>query len=365
MKEVNAMINFTVGPVMSSEEIRKVAYEQIPYFRTEEFSKVMLENELLLKKFFKASVDSKVLFITGSGTASMEASIINTLTEKDKILVVNGGSFGNRFCEICGLYGYDFEQIVCQKGHTLTQTQLDKYDNKGFTAFVVNLDETSTGVLYDIELISNFCKKNNLFLIVDSISSFLCDPFNMNELGVNVVITGSQKALAIDPGLSIICIDKTAIERIENNNAKSYYLNLKNYISNGVRGQTPFTPAVGILLQLNQRLRLIEQNGGVDEEINRTKARAQYFRSAIKDLPFTFYSDKMANAVTALTLKDESKSAYKLFEILKNNYNIWICPNGGELKDKVFRVGHIGELKQKDYDCLIAAFKDIFNKNLL
>lgn len=359
------MLNFTVGPVMSCEEIRQVAYRQVPYFRTDEFSKIMLENELLLKKFFKAPDTARVLFMAGSGTASMEAAIINTLTEKDKILIVNGGSFGSRFCDICRVHELNFEQIVCEKGHTLKQSQLDEYENKGFTAFLVNLDETSTGVLYDIEMISSFCRRNNLFLIVDSISSFLCDPFDMKELGVNVVITGSQKALAIDPGLSILCVDDKALRRMESTQVRSFYFDLKSYILNGLRGQTPFTPAVGIILQLNRRLKMIEENGGVDAEIRETKFKSEYFRSGIKDLPFSVFPDKMSNAVTALTLNDKTKSAYTLFEILKNNYNIWICPNGGELKDKVFRVGHIGNITTDDYDALIAAFNDILNKNLL
>lgn len=358
------MLNFTVGPVMSNEEIRKIGGDQIPYFRTPEFSKIMLDNELLLKKFFKADDLSRVVFMTGSGTASMDASVLNLFTKEDKILVVNGGSFGHRFCEICDCYELNYTEIKCELGHTLTKEQLIPFENKGFTAFIVNLDETSTGVLYDIELISKFCKRNNLFLLVDSISSFLCDPFNMKELGVNCVITGSQKALALAPGISLIVLDTKAIERINNNKPKTYYFNLKDYLKNGERGQTPFTPAVGILLQLNKRLHMIEDEGGIDAEVNRAKENAKYFRDLIKDLPFCIASNSLSNAVTPLTPKDKTKSAYKLFEILKDNYGIWICPNGGEMKDKIFRVGHIGDIKKSDYDKLVDSIKDVLNKNL-
>ena len=95
------MLNFTVGPVMSSEPVRAIGAEQVPYFRTPEFSELMFENERLVKKFAKAEGNARVVFITGSGTASMEASVMNVFSEKDKVLVVNGGSFGHRFCEIC------------------------------------------------------------------------------------------------------------------------------------------------------------------------------------------------------------------------------------------------------------------------
>ena len=347
---------------MSNEEIRKIGGEEIPYFRTPEFSKIMLDSEILLKKFFKAKEDSRVVFMTGSGTASMDASVINLFTKEDKILIVNGGSFGHRFVEICSVYDLNYTEIKCELGHTLTKEQLLPYNNKGYTAFIVNLDETSTGVLYDIELISDFCKKNNLFLLVDSISSFLCDPFNMEKLGVNAVITGSQKALALAPGISLIVLDNKAIERI--NKPKTYYFNLKDYLKNGERGQTPFTPAVGILLQLNKRLHMIEDEGGIDAEVKRAEENAKYFRELIKDLPFEIASNKLSNAVTPLSPKDKSKSAHRLFEILKDSYEIWICPNGGEMKDKIFRVGHIGNIQKKDYDTLVNAIKDVLKKKI-
>lgn len=295
----------------------------------------------------------------------MDAAVLNTLTKEDKILIVNGGFFGHRFCEICDVYGLNYTEIKCEFGKTLTKEQLYKYDDKGYTALLVNLDETSTGVLYDIEMISLFCKKNNIFLIVDSISSFLCDSFNMKELNVNVVLTGSQKALAVALGVSIIALDNKALERINKNKVVAYYLDLKPYLKNMERGQTPFTPAVGILLQLNKRLKTIDENGGVEIEISKTKERALYFRNAIKDLPFEIYPDTMSNAVTALTLKNKDKSAYKVFETLKDEYGIWICPNGGELKDKVFRVGHIGDLKISDYKKLIKAFKSLQKRNII
>ena len=156
------MINFTVGPVMSSDKVRSIGAEHVPYFRTPEFSKIMLENESLIKKFAKASNDSRVVFITGSGTASMEATIMNTLTPTDKAIVINGGSFGHRFVELLELHEVPFSEIKLDYGKALKAEMLQEYDGKGYTAFVVNLHETSTGVLYDINLISEFCKRNNI-----------------------------------------------------------------------------------------------------------------------------------------------------------------------------------------------------------
>lgn len=352
------MLNFTVGPVMSSKEVRNIGGEQIPYFRTTEFSEIMFENEKLIKKFINADNDSKVVFITGSGTASMEASIINTLTKNDKALVVNGGGFGQRFVDLCNLHEIPHTEIKLEYGETLKEADLEKYNNMGYTAFIVNVHETSTGVLYDMDIISKFCKKNKLFLIADAISSFLSDELDMKELGIDVVITGSQKALACAPGISIIVLSKKAVDRIYKNKCKCMYLDLKNALENMKRGQTPFTPAVGILRQINTRLKEIEKRGGQKLEIERVHNLAIYFRNKIKDLPLEIFNTSPSNAVTALHPLNNI-SANDIFLELKDNYDIWICPNSGDLKDSVFRVGHIGDLTEKDYDILVKALHKV------
>lgn len=357
------MLNFTVGPVMASDEVRAIGAEQIPYFRTAEFSSVMKENERLLKQFAKSTENSRVIFITGSGTASMEASVINVFSPNDKILIVNGGSFGERFVQLCKIHSIPYTEIKLKLGYPLTENDLTPFESQGYTGFLVNLHETSTGVLYDIKMISEFCHRNNLFLVVDSISSFLADPFNMKDLGVNIMITGSQKALACPPGISIIVLDEKAINRVNSNQVKSLYFDLKDALKNGERGQTPYTPAVGILLQINARLKEIERNGGVEYENQRIKLLADDFRNKIKDLPFTIVSQSLSNAVTPL--HPLNVSAHDLFVKLKDEYGIWICPNGGEQADKIFRVGHIGNLTPHDNTTLIEAFKDLQSKGLL
>ena len=360
------MLNFTVGPVMSSEAVRALGAEQVPYFRTAEFSEVMLENERLVKQFAYAGEKARVCFMTGSGTASMEAAVMNVFTEKDRVLVIDGGSFGHRFVEMLEIHEIPHTVIKPEFGCSVTEEQLLPYEGQGYTGFLVNLDETSVGVLYDIKLISDFCKRNGIFLVVDSISSFLCDPFDMEALGVQVMITGSQKALACPPGISLIVLSEEAVERVYANKPKIMYLDLKLALKNGERGQTPFTPAVGTLRQIHCRLKEIEQAGGVESEIKRIGGLAEYFRSRIREcgLPFEIISRSLPNAVTPLA-PTNGKNAYDIFLTLKDEYNIWICPNGGELKEKVFRVGHIGALTEKNYDTLIDALIDMQMRALL
>lgn len=357
------MLNFTVGPVMSSENVLAIGAEQVPYFRTAEFSATMLDNERLIKKFAKASENSRVLFMTCSSTGSMEATVMNCFNSSDHVIVINGGSFGARFVQLCRIHGIPFTEIKLKTGQKLTAEKLYKYDGKGYTGLLVNVDETSTGVLYDTQMIGSFCKKNGIFFVCDCVSSFLADPFDMKTSGANVMITGSQKVLACPPGVSIIVLDETALERVRANEVHSMYFDLKDALVNMDRGQTPFTPAVGILLQINARLHEIENNGGADAEISKVASQAKDFRDKAKKLPLEFISESPANGVTSV--HPIHGNAYEIFLKLKDEYGIWICPNGGELKEKVFRVGHIGALSHEDNTTLITALTDLKEKGLL
>ena len=357
------MLNFTVGPVMSSAEVRRIGGEQTPYFRNDEFSEIMLENEKLMKEFVYASEDSRVVFITGSGTAAMEATVMNVFNEQDKVLVVNGGGFGQRFADLCELHNIPYEDIKLDFGENITEEILDKYDDKGFTGFLVNICETSSCIYYDLELISKFCKRNSIFLVVDAISSFLANPLNMVEQNIDVVLTGSQKAIACPPGISVIVLGENALKRIENNQCKSMYFDLEDALKNGERGQTPFTPAVTILLQINSRFKEIKSNGGVESEISRIEALANDFRDKITDLPLEIRCNSLGNSVTGVFC--ENSSAKEIVDLLKKDYGIWVNPNGGEIADKMFRVGHIGDLTIEDNDKLISALKDLENRGIL
>lgn len=357
------MINFTVGPVQSSQAVRDIGAEHVPYFRTNEFSKIMLENEAWMLRFAKAPEGSRCVFLTGSGTAAMEAAVMNVFTPEDKVLLINGGSFGQRFHELCQLHEIPFEEIRLEAGKALTPRHLAAYEGKGFTAFLVNIHETSTGVRYDPELIGDFCRRNGLFLVVDAISSFLADEFRMADWGVDVMITGSQKALACPPGVSVMVLSPDALERVEKNDVRCMYLDLKSALKNGERGQTPFTPAVGTLLQIHARLEDIEKQGGVETETAKIAALAKFFRDNIGNLPLDICSEAMSNAVTPLMTRN--CSAYDVFTVLKDEYGIWVCPNGGEFKDKIFRVGHIGELTEADYRALLDALGDLVSRGIL
>ena len=356
-------INFSVGPVLIDPAIAAIGAEPVPYFRTPDFSALMLENEQILKELMGATADSRAIFLTGSGTAAMDAVIQNVFTKDDRLLIVNGGSFGDRFCQISKVYGIPYSEIKLQTGKKLRECDLAPFAGGKYTGFVVNMHETSSGVLYDMPMIAQFCKENGLILVVDAISAFLADELNMAKLGADVVITGSQKALAVPPGVSMMCVSLCAVERIYRNTPACYYLDLKSALKNGERGQTPFTPAVGTLLQIHARLNAIASAGGVEKETEKIAALAADFRSRIQDLPLDICSESMSNAVTPLMTRN--CSAYDVFTVLKDEYGIWVCPNGGEFKDKIFRVGHIGDLTVEENRILVDALQDLVRRGIL
>ena len=357
------MLNFTVGPVMCSDEVRAVGGEQVPYFRTPEFSKLMLENEQMMLAFSKAPAGSRVAFMTCSSTGSMEAAVMNCFTPADRVIVIDGGSFGHRFVQLCEIHDIPHDVIKLSYGQKLTRERLYELDGQGHTGLLVNVDETSTGVLYDAEMIGEFAKKNHLFYVCDCVSAFLADPFDMAHCGADVMITGSQKVLACPPGISVIVLAPRAVERVNAAKVKSMYFDLADVLKNMERGQTPFTPAVGILRQINTRLKEIEAAGGADAEIARVAAQAADFREKIHDMPFELVSESPANGVTSV--HPINGDAYEIFTQLKDHYGIWICPNGGDMKSTVFRVGHIGHLTHKDNTTLVSALKDLQSKGKL
>lgn len=354
------MLNFTVGPVMSDPDVIEVANQSTPYFRTPEFSKVMLENEDMLLELLHAPVGSRCVFLTTSGTGAMESMVMNILNEQDKVIIINGGSFGYRFVELLKLHNRHFTEAKCAFGKQLRRDQLEGLEDH--TALLVNMHETSSGTLYDMKMIANFCCENNIMLLVDAISAFIADELDMTELGAAAVITGSQKALAVQPGVAVMALTPAAIRRVEENRESCMYLSLKQALKDGQRGQTPFTPAVTTLLQIHTRLNKIIDRG-VLQERSTISSVAENFRTGIKDLPFEFVSESPSNAVT--TLRPIYGGAKEIVRILQEEYQIWVCPNGGGMTDTIFRVGHIGYITCEDNHKLLNALHDMNKRGLL
>lgn len=342
---------FTVGPVEMYPESLKIEGTQPPYFRTNEFSELMLDIEKYFINSIFASNKTKFVCLTSSGTGAMEAVVINALNKNDKVLIINGGSFGNRFKQICELHQIPNDEYFIPYGFSFDKSEFEKFNNSGYTALLVNACETSTGQKYDLDYLGAFCKKNNITFIVDAVSAYLADPIYMEKQNIDILLTASQKALALSPGLALIALsEKVYEERILKNKKASYYFDFEDYIENQKRGQPPFTSAVSIVLSLHQRLEKINQNG-VESEWITHKRRAEYFRKNIISLPLKLPSFDMSNCCTSLLFDDIN--AFDLYENLKKQDGIFLTPSGGEIKAKQLRVGHLGNLSFDDYDYLI------------
>ncbi|MBT4799031.1 alanine--glyoxylate aminotransferase family protein [Akkermansiaceae bacterium] len=348
---------FVPGPVPISPHLLTIGAQQLPYNRTETFSTTTHEILGGLRKLFKT--ESEVVVLTGSGTAAMEASVLNFVGPDDRALVVNGGTFGQRWADLCGALAISHDEFQVNLGAELDLESLETSLAGGqHSVLLINAHETSTGLLYDIEEIGRIARRYDIFFIVDAISSVCADIFEMDGWGVDVAILSSHKALALPPGLSFVAMGERAVARLDGRHAqpKSLYFDLKNYLDNQQRGQLPYTPAIGLMLQLQARLRDIHEQP-LTKLISQHQQRAEYFRNAIQEMPFDILPARPSNAITALSCRDLDAS--EVAEELRDRYHLIVAPSGGVLKSKLIRISHMGAQDQADVRRLVTALGEI------
>lgn len=348
---------FTVGPVNMFERSLRVASEPIPYFRNQAFSDVMTEIKEDFLSFLNAPEGSGFILLTSSGTGGMEAAVMNLCKQGDTVLVINGGTFGARFAEIVSLHGFRLLECKIPFDEDLTEATLAPFENEKIDVVCVNIHETSVGKLYDGKLLGEFARRKGALFIVDAISSFLADEIDMREFNADVIITGSQKALAVDAGVSLIALSPEAVKKQAEVNCRSLYFGFGNYLKDMERGQTPFTPAVGTVLTIQDRMRGIKEKG-LQSEIDRCKTLAEYCRKAIKKLPLSVPSYRKSNCLTPIIFADGQAKAMN--EYLVKNYDIHITPSGGANADRLARIGHIGNHDIAGLDRLIKAMEEFY-----
>jgi len=348
---------FTIGPVEMFPETLEIGGKEVPYFRNDEFSQVVFSaseglNRLLFNK------NGEIILLTCSGTGAMEATIMNCFTKEDNLIVIDGGSFGHRFTQICEVHEIPYKAVKLDN-EELTREKIDGVmGDEKFTGLLVNLDETSNGQLYDIDMISEVCKENDLVLVVDAISAFLADEVNMDKHGIDAVILSSQKALSLAPGLSIVALSEKMLKRVDKIDSKSVYFDFKDYLKNGERGQTPFTPAVRLIIELEDMVNRLEEKG-IDNIINETHELAVYFRKRIREIGLDYPDYPLSNAVTPVIFPDEN--AQEVYRKLIDKYGLTVNPSGGDVADTMFRVSHVGNHSTEDFENLICAIEEIIN----
>jgi aspartate aminotransferase-like enzyme len=351
---------FTPGPIAMDPETIAIGGTQAQYFRTPEFSQLMLDCMDMLKIVLDAPGDSRMIFLTASGTGAMEASVMNLFTRQDKVLIISGGTFGKRFRQICTIHQIPFESIDLAWNEAFLPEMLTRYENSGITGMLVNMCETSTGQLYPMDSISDFCKRNLICLVVDAISSFLCDPFSMKELGASAVIISSQKGLALHPGMSFVAITAEAFEdRCVKNDPHSLYFRFTDYEYDMRRGQTPYTPAVNIINQLKEKLFRITTEG-ISSYVKYIGETSRFFRTKLTSTTsFAIPSYPLSNCLTPVLC--EKQNAKRIFESLKD-VDIYVTPCSGEITLFLLRIAHMSrQTTKQDLDELINLLKKVEN----
>ncbi|MDR1797164.1 MAG: aminotransferase class V-fold PLP-dependent enzyme [Clostridiales Family XIII bacterium] len=361
---------FTLGPVEMFPETRVLLSRPLPYFRTAAFSDAVLECAARLKRVACAPEGAHALLLTCSGTGAMEAAVSGCFGARDRLLVVDGGGFGHRFAELCAHHRIPHEAVKVPFGAALSREMLETALSVGsaggtgtrFTGLLVNHHDTSVGRLYDLDMIADFCRAHGLYLIVDAIGSFLADPVDFAGHGIDALIVSSQKGLALPPGLAALLLSDRLFQTAKDRVARpaALYFDLVAADADAQRGQTPFTPAVGTILALRQRLEMIEEGGGAAAEIERTAALAREFRARLAGLPVATPTHPLSNACTPLLFPDGGAGA--LHRRLSEEHGVWLNPNGGELADKLLRVGHLGNLSAGDGEMLASLLASLLTE---
>ena len=352
---------FTVGPVEPYPCTRNVYQQEIPYFRTAEYSALVQKCMCRLGQHIGLEEGGRIIYYAASGTGAMEAAIDNLLSpDDDKALVINGGTFGARFCQLLSQHEIPHTAITLGTAEALTAGHLAPFANQGYTTLLVNLHETSTGQLYDIELLSRFCRENNLLFIVDAISTFMVDPYNMQQHGVDATIFSSQKGLCLSAGMSFIALSKRALAHQRGRKVCSYF-EFDDSLSNMERWQTPFTPAVAIMHELDAILSYIDEQGGLDAWLEGIRQRCLYFRKQAEAAGLSICRDyPLSNMLTPLLTG--SADAHELFLKLNEQYGFYVNPCGGKRAHSMLRISHAGNLSNADSDALISAILSLTEK---
>ncbi|MGA3030822.1 MAG: alanine--glyoxylate aminotransferase family protein [Candidatus Limnocylindrales bacterium] len=333
------------GPTSLPDAVREAGGRQMVNHRGPEFA--ALQNGIIdrLKKAYKTEND--VLIVTAAGTGGLESAIVSFLSPGDKVLAVTIGAFGDRFAKIATVYGADVTKVAFEWGQAADPARVREALGAGgpWKAVLMTQNETSTAVTNPIEQLAAVVKEvaPDALIIVDAISGLGAVPFETDAWGLDVVVSGSQKAWMVAPGLSFVSVSPRAWDAAAVAKMPKFYFDLAAHKSSAEAGQTPWTPAVAVMFQLDVALGLIEQEG-LEAIWKRHAAVGAAVRAGLKTLGFKLLADPAfaSDTVTGAWIPEDLD--WKAFNGKLRKLGLIVAGGQGNLKGKIFRIGHLGHV---------------------
>ena len=346
---------FTPGPTPIPSDALLAMAQPIDYHRSE--NAIALIKDVLEKLKHVFQTENDVLFLTSSGTGAMDGAVANLLCRDDKVIVIRSGKFGERWSEICEAYGVKVIPIDVASGDSVApETVKSKLtDHRNVKAVFATLCETSTGALHDIEALARLTQSGPTLLVVDAVSALGADDLQMDNWGVDVVVSCSQKGLMTPPGLAFAVLNRRAWEAAEQSNLPKYYFDFRKAHQRGLEGSVPYTPAITLLTALQCALNHICAEG-IRNTIARHKRLALATRSAIKAIGLPLFATSPANTLTSIRLPEEIDGK-TFIKLMREKHGITYAGGQGDLSGKILRIAHLGWMNENDVIVAISAFE--------
>ena len=332
----------TPGPVSVPEQVLLDMARPMIHHRTPEFEEIFKEARNGLKKVFKT--EQEPLILASSGTGAMESAVINTLNQGDKVLVINGGQFGERWIKICQAYGINAESVTIEWGRSVNPADVKAFldKNPDTKAVFVQGSETSSTVYHPVKELAAITKDMpETLLIVDGITSAGVHDTRFDEWGIDILITGSQKAFMLPPGLAFITLSQKAWNMVEKSTLPKFYFNLKTELKNQLKNTTAWTAGVSLIIGLKTVLSMMEKEG-IDNVFKRHSINAEATRAAVKALGLKLLAqDIPSNAATGCFLP-ENIDGKAFVKYLRDKCGVSIAGGQDHLAGKILRISHLG-----------------------
>jgi aspartate aminotransferase-like enzyme len=337
------------GPTPVPEQVLLAMAKHPIGHRSGDFSKVIAEVTDGLKWLHQTQND--VLILASSGTGAMEAGIINFLSSGDRVLVGTNGKFGDRWAQVCEAYGLNVTRISAEWGKPLDpeafRTQLEADTDKQIKAVIVTHSETSAGVLNDVEAINRHVKAHGALIMVDAVTSLGATSVPIDEWGLDVVASGSQKGYMLPPGLGFVAVGSKAWEAYPNANLPRFYLDLGKYRKEAAKNSHPFTPPVNMFFGLQVALKMMQKEG-LETIFARHQRQMNATRAAMRALNLPLLAPDHAASPAITSVAPVGVEAEQIRSVMRKQFDIALAGGQDHLKGKIFRVGHLGFVSDRD-----------------